>query len=62
MPFILEMRRPKSVLKIARDWSECAGSKKATEQEALHERVFWDAYDKEYKLEGWEYRTREVKR
>lgn len=62
MPFILELRKPKSPLKQARDWSECAGSKVATAQELAPIIDWWNDYDQEYKLEGWEYRVREVKK
>ena len=62
MPFIVEMRKPKSPLKQARDWSECAGSKCATVAETTATLDFWADYDKEYTLDGWEYRIREVKK
>lgn len=62
MPFILEMRKPKSPLKQVRDWSECAGSKVVEARDIETHFDWWNNYDKEYSLEGWEYRIREVKK
>lgn len=62
MPFILEQRRLASPLQMVKNWSECAGSKHDTEDEALAELPWWEEYDKYYSLTGWEYRTRQVKK